>query len=364
MTLSKTSESGTGELQWRGVEVHVHQDHHWHCSNCSCHLNITDKCPRQNLRPYYCRILIIVTAVAILPIVSSSVVFVSIWMRSESLDHGTDILSSDSADTRYSASETRLFEVSGFFKEQVGMSVIHYANATLYLMKQSPPLTEKHSFSVNTTVTYYDDFSSYSHSCWHYYLHQKSNVTLRASVSTYNCDPYHVYIVKGSQNYANWINSLRSEESSSPQFVLAEICYYGLPKLMNYTVEEEDHYYFCYYSTGQCYRGDQAGNLSLYVEKFEYSISKVQVGGECNTYKFDSCSLNLPLQVGAVSTLIATGGQSGDKYDITFTSTNRKWPIPTIVISCALCLLCTKVIITCWLCHCKRKRKQRQYVPL
>ena len=76
-------------------------------------------------------------------------------------------------------------------------------------MKHSPPLSTRYSFSVNTTVTY-DETSSYSHKCWHYYLHEKSYVTLRACVNS-NCDPYHIYIVKGPQNYANWLNTPHNE---------------------------------------------------------------------------------------------------------------------------------------------------------
>ena len=307
-----------------------------------------------------CILIIIGVAITIGIMTIVSILVPIIWLQSPDVDLSD-------ADTCYSANETRLVEVSAFFKEQVGISVVQHfnANATLYIMKQLPPLTTKYSFSVSTIVTY-DEYSSYSRVCWHYYLHRKSNVTLQGCVNP-NCDPYHIYIVKGQQKYATWLKTPHNEKSA---FVNTQICSYGLSSFLNYTVKEDDHYYFFYYSTGQCHGDDifsyknQAGNLSLYIEKFEYSISNLQFDGACNTYELDSCTLNLPLQIGSVRVLIAARGQSGDEYDVTFTSTMRKWPIPFIVISCVVFLACTKTIIVCWLCHCKKKRERRQYEPM
>ena len=168
------------------------------------------------------------------------------------------------ADTSYSFSETRLFEVSAFFKEHVGISASDHfnANATLYIMKQSPPLSIKYHLYNSTTML--DNNKSFS---WHYYLHRNSNVTLRACVDS-NCYPYHIYIVKGTQNF---VYREKPHANEKDVFIM-EICSASMSselqpavQVVNYTVEKDDHYYFVYYSNGYyCYGGDNyAGFLSL-----------------------------------------------------------------------------------------------------
>ena len=273
MSLSKASKSRSGELQWKETDVDVHDHRYWHCPDCSYFNNIiSDKCPQITHSNRSC----ILKIIWILGLIISVVIIVPLILLHLWINPNKGL---SNADTSYAANEGRLFEVSAFFKEKVGISVSDHYNvtATLHILKQSPPLTRKYGFSVKTTVIY-DEDSSYSSDYWHYYLHRKSNVTIWACVDSV-CDPYHIYIVKGPQNYASWLKTHHSEESV---FVNTEICSYGLPSLLNYTVEEDDHYYFFYYSTGQCHRNDiihaykKAGNLSFYVEKFEYSVSNVQ----------------------------------------------------------------------------------------
>ena len=114
---------------------------------------------------------------------------------------------------------------------------------------------------------------------------------------------------------------------------------------MDYTVEEDDHYYFFYYLSstyscnGEFIGQEQAGILSIYIDKFEYSTSGVQFDGVCNTYEVYSFNVNIPLRTSEM-VLITVQGQpdDSDKYAITFTYTTRKWLIAVIVIGSILLL--------------------------
>lgn len=96
-------------------------------------------------------------------------------------------------DTQYSANETRLFTVSSFFKQNVNISLEDIdpeANASLYIMKETPPLSNIYEvYSSNYSVP--DDFAK-----TYYYLKQNSTITINGCVQSENCY-YDVYIVKG-----------------------------------------------------------------------------------------------------------------------------------------------------------------------
>lgn len=372
MSLSKVSNHGGTELNQElqrkaSDEIPTSHGHHlqyqscWHCPDCGF-IDVL-----QNIRHHFtlcqpigrlcCCLITYIIIVMFVPGIIAAVIIVSIVFGSS---YHTDL---SYIDTSYHFYETRLFEVSGFFKEQVEVSASDHfnANATLYIMKHSPPLSVKYSLSSSSTVEH-GTFSS------HYYLHHNSNVTLQACVYS-NCDPYGVYIIKSPQNYANWL----SKDVAIEKYVFVKNSCYDHDQQsnqINYTVTEDDHYYFAYHSNGYCRDNSSAkfkkdaGILSLYINKFEYSISKLQYDRACNTYEHYSCSVNLLLQAGMVKALITVQGYSGYTYDISFSSTMRKWPIPFIVSSCIIFLVCTKVIITCWLCHRKKKRNQRQYMSI
>lgn len=307
---------------------------------------------------------IIVTSILV-PVLAATNVF------DDASDSGGGSDSNDvtSSDTTYSVNETRLFKVASIFKEQVGiLASDHYnANATLYVMSQPPPLTTKHSLSDSTSIIYStsplvpDDEFFY----WHYYLHQNSNVTLRGCV-TRDCDPYHIYIVKGPQNFFNWRKSEDVRNTGEKSAFITKVCS-ELTQSMDYTIKEDDHYYFFYYFSGTC-SGDfidqeHAGSVSIYIDKFEYSTSEVQFDDMCNTYEFSSCNVNVPLRSSEM-VLITVQGQPDDKYTITFTSTTRKWLIAIIVIGSILVLACTVVTICCICCKRIKKRRKRQYAHI
>ena len=255
----------TNRLELNKYESHTH--HHWHCPvpDCDC----CDCCGGSKSCFYMTLFIGFVIVIAVI------IAMVSDLSQDDS-DSGGGSSDDHVADTSYSDNETRLLTVSSFFKGQVGISSSdHYvANATLYLLRnEAPPLSSTFSSSESTTIPdtdpFDDDDDFYS---WHYYLHRGSNVSLQACVGSDQCNPYHIYIVKGPQNFLNWRNSLNVKNRGEDSLIITKLC--DSYQELNYTIKADDHYYFFYYPLySYCDSYDSGSSqVSIYVNKYEYTL--------------------------------------------------------------------------------------------
>ena len=262
----------------------------------------------------------------------------------------------DVTDPGYYDNETRLMKVSSFFRDQVDISIDSNqftANATLYLVNETPQLIPgfyiDENIQVDSDIT--DDYPGVNYDV--FYLHPNSTVTLSACIPS-DCDPFFLFIMK-SQSFNKWKDSPSGADTGEANSFVTKDCSKGFQQL-NYTVTEDALYYLITYATTSCiddiYDKRQA---TLAINRYEYSVKTSIVTDVCNTYRYPSCSLKIPLGSGHVKALVTVGGHDGGRYDITFTTSSRVWSYCVVIIP-IFCLLIVPVICCIW-CYVRRKRR-------
>ena len=145
--------------------------HHPHDCRCNC-------LPDRARVP--AAILAMILAILVVPCVLGGAF--GTYHEDDAVGSGTGSSGGNFVETNYWPQETRLLAVSSYFKEKVGVTVDNYlssdADASLYLLKDPPPLTEK----VNITGLTMDFMIHHVIHYWHFYLHPNSNVTFGGCV--------------------------------------------------------------------------------------------------------------------------------------------------------------------------------------
>ena len=160
MSFSNISDHSTKIIQGLQDSAETRNHHHyqscWHCPDCNFidFRSNTQVRIRRYLTPYHpvgrlCMCLIPCIIVTVLSLTVAAIILATILSIA---GHYTE----SDVGTSYQFQETRLFEVSEFFKERVGISASDHfnANATLYVIKQSPALSIKYYLSDSTNVKY------------------------------------------------------------------------------------------------------------------------------------------------------------------------------------------------------------------
>ena len=260
----------------------------------------------------------------------------------------------------FSPGDTRIMSFSSFFCSELTLEDrSNRTGATLYLITDTPPLTDKNSFTIGS------DLSIGTYQYWNYYLYPGSNFT--TSLFLYRVPDSSTgafYLMKGRSNFQQWIND-RTNNS---------LAFFSIPCTARYThqfsfqVQDEDEYYFVFQRrTGRgCSTSNNAAflnfrlHVSLSVSRFLYSASGLTRAPNCSTID-GQCSLNVPADSNyraLIVTDIPNNPDWEENVDISLhCSSNRAWayvvvvPVPSLIIIS----VCITVVILLG-CVCWRKR--------
>ena len=291
---------------------------------------------------------------------------------------GVGVNQEEAADTRarggpegdipvtYSPGDTRIVPFSPFFCNELTLEDrSNRTGATLYLITDTPPLTDKNSFTIDlgTPIFLSDNVFFYLT----YYLYPNSSLTTFFRVGAYS-DRCSFYLIKGRSNFSQWINNPSTD--LAVQSATTECS--GLPSsaLVSFYIRAEDDYYFVYHNyhgRAACHftnSGSVLIDVSISVSRILYNTSGLTTAPRCSAIAGEHCSLNVPAADSNYRALIVTDLPNSpdsvweENIDISLhCSSNRAWAYVVVVLVPSLIIIgvCITIVILLG-CVCWRKR--------
>ena len=240
----------------------------------------------------------------------------------------------------FSPGETRLASFGSFFCDEVTLVSNSSAGATLYLITDTPPLTDRNDFTINSSLTLPDNFFKY----WNYYLYPGS--TFSSSFRTRsNSDSGTVFLFKGKNSIQRWF---RNPFLNRP--VAARIIPCSSQHHFSLSVQEEDEYYFVYYNN----RGQQCPqssselllDVTISVSRLQYSTEDLTTATNCSVIEGE-CSLNVPAHPNYRALIVTNTPDDPDweeNVDVSLhCSSNREWAYAVVVLIALLVIVSVNI---------------------
>ena len=261
----------------------------------------------------------------------------------------------------YSPGDTRIVSFSSFFCSQVTLvDTSNRTGSTLYLIKDTPPLTVRNSFSINSrSFTLNNNVFVY----WNYYLYPNSNFTTIYRARSFS-DSGTFYLIKGRSNLQQWINN----PSTSVAVAFFSIpCTRSLPSIrsrFSFQVQAEGDYYFIYHNNRErrCFGVSSSvfrlDLITLTVSRFQYSTAGLTTAASCSAIA-GQCSLNVPSSDyrALIVTDIPNNPDWEEKVNISLhCSSNRAWAYTVVVLIPSLVIIGGIAAAILLGCVCWRKR--------
>ena len=205
-----------------------------------------------------------------------------------------------SGDTYYSPGDSRLIELNTLFCDKVKLSESSpRTDAELYLLTKNeiPPITDRNNFTIDSDFT----IQRNEYQFWQYHLYPNSNVSISACISAGSSVT--LYVIKGTDNYNNWLSDGSSTYSRQNVFI-SQLCSGSTRGGTTLNVNREDEWYFAFAN-----RGSQSSVLSaqLTFERFQYTTNTLsQASHTCSTTANGECSLDVKFRSNRKYALIVT----------------------------------------------------------
>lgn len=266
----------------------------------------------------------------------------------------------DSVDeNRYTPGDSRLITLDTFFCRGAEVSSSDYGEDSpmgVYLLSKEPPLTDRNAFTVDHLV----DVLEYDYKYWHFYLHPGSNVSVGACTS--NARPYTFYVIEGSSDFNKWTQDASSGHSRAHLYV-SRGCSQG-NQTLSYRASRRGHYYFVYTTALR----EAKGNLSLHLERYEYSTVNISWHQFCQvSTSLGSCRLDVNVSSPYDKVLVKVPFDALGDFDSPYSVQYRCLPRPaayvvvtvTPFVAVATCCLLTVLALLCY-----RRSRSKRYDPL
>ena len=255
-----------------------------------------------------------------------------------------------------SPGETRLVSFGSFFCEEVTLVSNSSTGATLYLITDTPPLTDRNDFSINSSLTLSDNFFKY----WNYYLYPGSTFSTSFRTRS-NSDSGTVLLFKGKYSIQRWF---RNPFLNRPVAALIIPC--SSQHHFSLSVQEEDEYYFVYYNN----RGQQCPqssselllDVTISVSRLQYSTEDLTTAANCSAIEGE-CSLNVPAHPNYRALIVTDMPDDPDweeNVDVTLhCSSNREWAYAVVVLIPLLVIVGVSITAVILGCVCKRSCRRQ-----
>ena len=254
----------------------------------------------------------------------------------------------------FSPGDTRLVSFSSLFCESITLSSSSTSTAaTIYLVKETPPLEQSNSFTVEESF----HLSRRQFGYLNYYLHPNSSFSMFAcSQSVSSNNQFHV--IRGKSGFIDWMQFPRWNSNSTILYRLGFTC--GTMTMSPYKTTVGNEYYFAFYNPGSLQLQISA---RMSVLRYQYSLSNHTRGlPNCTATANDDCSVSIPFNSYSSALIVTDVPQSvnwKEKIDIAWTCNPRPWPIIVIVLIAAFIALMVSALIAVFVVgrHFARLRK-------
>ena len=256
----------------------------------------------------------------------------------------------------FSPGETRLVSFGSFFCDEVTLVSKSSTGATLYLITDTPPLTDRNDFTINSSLTLSDNFFK----CWYYYLYPGSTFSTSFRTRS-NSDSGTVFLFKGKNSIQRW---LRNSFLNRPVAALIIPC--SSQHHFSLSVQEEDEYYFVYYNNRgrQCPQSSSQLQLdvTISVSRLQYSTEDLATATNCSVIEGE-CSLNVPAHPNYRALIVTDIPDDPDweeNVDVTLhCSSNREWAYAVVVLIPLLVIVGVSITAVILGCVCKRSCRRQ-----
>ena len=233
------------------------------------------------------------------------------------------------------------------------------STATLYLLKNYPPLSGHENFTHDHVVDFTQQKDTQT---WNLNMHPGSTFNFEVCYVQIKGVPMTkevvYYLIQGDENYNNWLDD--PNDSYSVQHIeLSNRC-----TSVNYQVANDDIYYFVFYNSV-----DVRSTLNIHFRfnrtMYRFSIEDVADSCTIGVNSHSSCSVNLPF-VDSYTALLELDTNPPVDWDdgviINIECEPRGWLYAIIVLGVVLFLVTIAVVVVCC-CVCvylKRRRGRRK----
>ena len=215
------------------------------------------------------------------------------------------------------------------------------SKATLYLLKNLPPLTAGLKPLHYSVATYLDQFKHTDY--WNFRLNKGSNTLFQLCYRYYSPDAsiytIKLYLIKGNDKQQEWIS-----DPTNPKYALEVLDLNKQCQNISYYVQEDNTYFFSLYSPAKT--GEITFSIVYQFNLTTYDISPESVIQNCSftLNGFSNCSVSTSMSSSSISVLSLNS--STTTYDetvgIKITCVPRVW----FYVVTALCSLLFIIFIT------------------
>ena len=252
--------------------------------------------------------------------------------------------------------DTRLVEFNPSYCRGIGLETRHDVPATLYLLKDRPPLTGWSNISVDSSFIitqykeYIDSYGWYDYGdfeyavdidyvTWNFHLNKGSEIEVEACVDTKDASATFI-LIEGKSNYEDWEDSYDSFTGYPIPLCSAD---QENRILYSRTVPKNNEYYFVFNSPSDVIDLSPRINMTLSLHRTEYIVDSTS-SSSCVTEE-NTCSLDVALN-GPTYSLVQTNDKEtedikfGDKVGLEWKCIPRDWVY-------VLIFFCPVVFFTC-----------------
>lgn len=238
-----------------------------------------------------------------------------------------------SASALYSPGDTRLVSYNSFLCASITLrDNSSRTAASIYLITETPPLTDRNNFTIDSTVTLSDKEYYY----WNYFLYPNSNFSTEVCSHSPGSDGM-FYITKGSAD--NFVSPVA-------KFSINKVC--SVVQRFSYQIYDEDDYYFVYYKSS--WNGVPLQlDVTLSFERFEYSTSDLASQAKCSITSAGECTVTVPYDSKYKALIVTNTSENVDweeNVDVSWSCTYRSWAYAVVIL---LFIVVPVVLIVCFI---------------
>ena len=239
-----------------------------------------------------------------------------------------------------SPGDTRLVSFSSLFCESITLSSSSTSTeATIYLVKETPPLELSNSFTVEESFHLPGREFGYLN----YFLHPNSSFSMFACGTSFTSNNQ-FHVIKGKSGFIDWMQLPRWNSISTIFYRLGFGC--GTLTSSPYRTTDANEYYFAFFNPGNQPLEINA-RMSLY--RYQYSLSNLTADlPNCTATDSGDCTVSVPLNSYSSAIIVTDVPQSVDwkeKIDISWTCNIRPWPIIVLVLIAVFIILMVSALI-------------------
>ena len=255
----------------------------------------------------------------------------------------------------FSPGDTRLINYGASFF-CAGVTLVDRSNrtdSTVYLIEDTPPLTDQNNFTFNSSINLADNIYNF----WNYYLYPNSNFST-AICTRPNSASGTFYLIRGRGTFQSWIDDPSTDEALAFFSITIFPCSASNYRRFSFQVEHEDEYYFVFYNN----RGGSSSlpflrlDITISVERFQYSTDDLDTVANCSAPMIGECSLIVPYGSNYRALIVTDIPEDPDweeNVEISIHCSNRAWAFAVVVLvpmlAVVLCVAAGVVAFVCWL---------------